>query len=252
MDSFIGWVGGKKALRNIILAEFPPVPTTKYVEVFGGAGWVFFAKEKHPKQLEVYNDFDSDLVNLYRCIKHHREALEQELDFLFQSHEIFYDYKSQMQCRGLTDLQRAARYFYLIKESFGSKKDSFATSKKRINLTINRFKEVQDRLQGVLVENRDFEKLIHLYDSEDTLFYLDPPYHGTERYYNVSFTDDDHYRLNALLKGVKGKFILSYNDDTFVRDLYSDFNIQTAVRNNTLGSHSNNAEKFAELIIKNY
>ena len=64
MNSFISWIGGKKSLRKQLLAEFPE-SIDRYVEVFGGAGWLLFSKEKHAK-FEVYNDVNSNLVNLFR------------------------------------------------------------------------------------------------------------------------------------------------------------------------------------------
>ena len=88
--------------------------------------------------------------------------------------------------RGMTDIQRAARYFYLIKISFGCKKDTFATRPKRLDRVMDRFDEIQKRLSGVIIENRDFEDIIKLYDKEDSLFYIDPPYHTTENYYKTS------------------------------------------------------------------
>lgn len=255
MDSFIGWVGGKKLLRKEIVSRFPESVPNTYVEVCGGAGWVFFEKEKLTKQLEVFNDIDSNLINLYRCIQHHPEALIKELEYIIASREIFYDFREQIDVRGLTDIQRAARYFYLIKISFGCDKRSFATRRKRLDKALERFEEIQSRLTGVVVENRDFEELIKLYDSVDTLFYIDPPYYGTERHYNGNgkpFLKEDHHRLKECLAKIKGKFILSYNDDEFIRCLYDGYNIEGITRNSTLAAHSTNREKFAEVIIRNY
>ncbi|MDY4080088.1 MAG: DNA adenine methylase [Candidatus Metalachnospira sp.] len=256
MDSFIGWIGGKKALRDVIISNFPAEPPKRYVEVFGGAGWVLFRKDKVSGQFEVFNDIDSNLINLYRCIKYHPEALAKELDYILTSREIFYDYKNQLQTCGLTDIQRAARYLYLVKISFGCKKETFATRPKRVDSAVDRFDEIQKRLLGVLIENREFGEIIKLYDSQDTLFYLDPPYHTTEKYYKgvdgVFFCADDHMRLKECLDNIKGKFILSYNDNEFIRKLYSNYNITGAIRNNTLASNSTNEKRFKELIIKNY
>ena len=255
MDSFIGWVGGKKLLRKEIIKRFPAEAPSTYVEVCGGAGWVFFEKEKTAKQLEVFNDIDSNLINLYRCVQHHPEALIKELEFLVSSREIFYDFKEQLNMRGLTDIQRAARYFYLIKISFGCKKQSFATRRKRLDKALERFEDIQDRLQGVVVENKDFYELIELYDSKDTLFYVDPPYHGTEKYYSDNgkpFLEEDHYRLKNKLSQIKGKFILSYNDDEFIRCLYDGYTIEPVSRNSTLAAHCTNSEPYKELIIRNY
>ena len=71
MNSCMGWIGGKRLLRKAILERFPTDEVGRYIEVFGGAGWVLFAKEKLPGQLEVYNDIDGNLVNLFRCVKYH-------------------------------------------------------------------------------------------------------------------------------------------------------------------------------------
>ncbi len=253
MNSFIGWVGGKRALRDIIISEFPEQAPKRYIEVFGGAGWVLFHKEKVSKQLEVYNDIDSNLVNLYRVIKYHRTEFEREFELTLACRENFNDYKEQINVSGLTDIQRAVRYFYLIKLSFGSAKDSYATSGKSLKGTINRLEEVQERLQGVAIENKDFQNLIKVYDKEDALFYLDPPYHKTEKYYKNGneFTVEDHIRLCECLKKIKGKFILSYNDNEFIRKLYKDFIIKDTTRKNTLSAGSNTKE-FKELIIKNF
>ena len=77
MNSFIPWIGGKKLLRKEILARFPKETPSRYIEVFGGAGWVLFAKEQHSKQLEVFNDLNSDLINLYRCVKYHAQEVQR-------------------------------------------------------------------------------------------------------------------------------------------------------------------------------
>ena len=81
MNSFIAWIGGKKLLRKEIVKRFPEEGFTRYVEVFGGAGWVLFEKEQG-KELEVFNDRDSNLINLYRCIKYHCGELQREMEWL--------------------------------------------------------------------------------------------------------------------------------------------------------------------------
>ena len=122
MDSFIGWVGGKKQLRKEIIKRFPAGGVKKYVEVFGGAGWVLFGKEAHEK--EIYNDVNSELVNLFRMVKNHPDALEQEISLTPNSREGFV--RQRAQCpEGLTELQRAARMYYLIRVSYGCKTDTY-------------------------------------------------------------------------------------------------------------------------------
>ena len=256
MNSPIGWIGGKRSLRATILDRFPNDGVGRYIEVFFGAGWVFFGREKHPGQLEVINDKDGQLVNLWRCIKYHRAALQEELDWLLSSREIFQDALSQIHAVGLTDIQRAARYFYLIKTSFGCDKCTFATSSKSIQSTLDYLAKVQERLKGVVIENRDFDPILKTYDRADALFYLDPPYLGTEHYYGGSsstFAKEDHVRRAAALKKIKGRFILSYNDDVYIRKLYEGWcSVESVKRRNLLSGAGKNQKNFAELIIRNY
>jgi len=102
-----------------------------------------------------------------------------------------------------------------------------------------------------VVEKQDFEPLIKTYDRPDALFYLDPPYVGTERHYSVQFGEADHQRLASVLKGIKGRFILSYGDVPLVRELYSWCNIYSTSRTNNLAGTPKN-RTFPEVIIKNF
>ena len=221
----------------------------RYIEVFGGAGWVLFSKEKHAK-LEVYNDADKQLVNLFRCAKYHVDELVKEIDTLcINSREFFEEFKEQIDLRGLTDIQRAARFYLLIRMSFGADRRSFGCSNKNILDKTKYLLDIQERLKNVVIENRDFQKIIKTYDRPNALFYLDPPYHGTESFYDVAFNIDEHLRLKNSLSSIKGKFLLSYNDDDFIRELYKDFNIIAISRGNNISSKGS---IFKELIIKNY
>lgn len=252
MNSFIPWVGGKRLLRKQIISLFPADGFDRYIEVFGGAGWVLFGKERHA-ETEIYNDINGELVNLFRCVKFHCGELQRELSFTLNSREIFNDFRSQFKAQGLTDIQRAARFFILIKISYGSDRHSFGCIKKNMAKMTDYLSQVSERLSSVIVENRSFDKLIGLYDRKAALFYCDPPYHGTEKYYDNAFTDADHEKLRDLLKGIKGRFILSYNDDEFVRKLYKDFTIIETSRQNNLMQRYNEASKsYKELIIKNF
>lgn len=251
MESFMGWIGGKRLLRKAVLERFPTDGIGRYIEAFGGAGWVLFAKEKKAGQLEVYNDINGDLVNLFRCVKYHCGELQRELDWLLSSRELFFDYIEQLHMRGLTDIQRAARFFYAVKISFGSDCRTYETSDKTIERMIPYLTKVKERLIGVNIEQKDFADLIKVYDRKNALFYLDPPYIGTERYYNSPFTEEDHKRLRDALGNVKGRFILSYNNCGMARELYSGYRIEEVSRQNTLAGN-NNSKPYKELIIRNY
>ena len=133
MDSFMSWIGGKKALRKKIVEQFPePRTYNRYIEVFGGAGWVLFSSDSHAK-MEVYNDVNGNLVNLFRCIKYHPDAVQEELRYILISREQFFDAREQIETRGMTDIQRAARFFILIKESFGTDLRSFGLRSRDIH-----------------------------------------------------------------------------------------------------------------------
>lgn len=210
MNSFISWIGGKKLLRQEIIKRFPD-NVSRYIEVFGGAAWVLLAKDRHA-ELEVYNDINCDLINLFRCVKHHCGELQRELSYMLNSRELFQDFKVQYNVRGMTDIQRAARFFMLIKTSYGSDRHSFGCVKKDIGVMVHYLDRIYERLDNVVIENKDFEDLIKVYDRPGSLFFLDPPYFGAEEYYKVPFDMTDHQRLCDVLKGIKGKFLLTYND----------------------------------------
>lgn len=255
MNSFIPWVGGKSQLRKQIIAAFPNVAPKSYIEVFGGAGWVLFGRERHAP-LEVLNDFDGNLINLYRCIQNHSGELERELrkgaPVLLNSREMFFDYQEQMNMRGLTDIQRAARYYYIIRASYGADRRTYVCTRRPLDSSIEHLAEVQQRLCNVVIENRDFADVLRCYNRPQALFYLDPPYYKAEAYYE-GFAADDHVRLREALAEVKGWFVLSYNDTPEIRDLYKGYTIHEVERSNNL-AHKKGAgqDRYRELIITNY
>ena len=255
MKSFIPWIGGKSQLRSRILELFPAEQPGVYVEVFGGAGWVLFAKDRHAP-LEVFNDFDGNLINLYRCIQHHCGELQRELRWggaqrPVISREVFSTYKAQLEVPGLTDIQRAARYYYIIRASFGADRDTFGCSRKPMDSTVDHLALVQERLKDVVIDNRHYADVIRTYNKTKTLFYLDPPYFRTEGYYQ-GFARDDHAELRRTLQAVKGRFVLSYNDAPEIRDLYRGYNIHEVQRANTLAHASGKRDTYNELVITNY
>lgn len=250
MDSFISWVGGKRLLRKEIISRFPADGVEKYVEPFGGAAWVLFGKEPHKK--EVYNDINGELVNLFRMAKYHPDALQRELDLMLNSRVEFFRQRD-MNTATLTELQRAARMFYLIRASYGSRVTTFGVGFKDVSI-IKNLQGVHNRLAKVLLENKSYEEIIRSHDGERTLFYFDPPYHGTEKFYDIEggFREQEHRKLAEMLKGLKGKWLLSYNDDDFIRGLYEGFHIEEVERMNNMGAVNGGKKMFRELIIRNY
>ncbi|QKF86128.1 type II DNA methyltransferase [Campylobacter blaseri] len=223
---------------------------TRYVEVFGGAMSVFYQKE--PSKIEVVNDINGDLINLHKVIRTRPQSIEMVLRTMFRSRELFYDIKNG-RIKPRSNIERAALYYYLISTSFGSKGDNFAMGKSRAGKNIYRsFIAHSKRLKRALIENLSYEKLIKEYDSDETLFYLDPPYVGTENYYKMvnGFTIKDHELLANLLKEIKGKFILSYNDCEVVRELYKGFNFKELSIRYSVNARV--AKRSKELLIMNF
>lgn len=155
MNSFIAWIGGKKLLRAKICERFPK-KYDRYVEVFGGVGWVLFNEER-PGKIEIFNDYNSELINLYRCVKYHCEEVKRELQYMLNSREIFQDFLNQYNMRGMTDIQRAVRFFMLIKTSYGAKLTTFGCVKRNVENFTLMFDEIQKRLNTVIIENEDLK-----------------------------------------------------------------------------------------------
>ena len=249
MNSFISWIGGKRLLRRQILEQFPePGTFDRYIEVFGGAAWLLFASEQHAK-MEVYNDVNGQLVNLFRVVKYHPEALQKELEWMFTSREQFFD--AIQEVRGLTDIQRAARFFIAIKSSFGADCHSFGVRSRDFKGAVDFLTEASGRLNRVVIENLDFEQLLRIYDRPGALFYADPPYYEAEKYYPDRFQPEDHVRLRDALGRLRGRFVLSYNDCPEVRALYQGYPMVEAERQDSLVSKSG-GRRYKELMIKNY
>ena len=208
-------------------------------EVFGGGGWILFHKDPK-KDFEVYNDFNPNLANLFRCVRDHPEELIARLEFTLNSREDFQHIRNELKTRtDLPDVQRAAYFYQIIRQSYASGLDSFGAQPRSMWANFPLIRAACARLQSVVIENRDFEHLIKQYDRPETFFYCDPPYYATEDYYeDVGFTTADHERLANALFNIQGKFLLSYNDCPEIRTLYDrpDITIEGTSRLSTLHS----------------
>jgi len=245
-------IGGKRLLRKQILAHFPADKITRYIEPFGGAGWVLFSRARHAPE-EIFNDADGELINLFRCVKNHCGELQRQMQWMLNSRELFEDALALKNTRGLTDIQRAALYFIVAKESYGADGRTYGASAKHLERATEYFATISHRLQTVKIERRSFEVIIPQYDCTGALFYVDPPYHGTEGYYDTLFRDTQHHLLKDLLSTIKGRFILSYNDDDYVRQLYKDFIIEELARpSNLTARYPDKAKQYHELLIRNF
>jgi len=228
MNSPLSYVGGKSRLSKRIIQLIPEHKT--YCEVFAGAGWVFF--KKNPSKYEVLNDLDSDLISFYRVLQNHLEEFLKQFKWLLASREWFEDWKFQLDGRGLTDIQRAARYYYVQRLCFGGKVKGRTYGvgidrSARINLV--RLEEelsmVHLRIAQVTIENLDWKIFLSKYDRDETFFYIDPPYYKTSCY-KYNFTSIDNYiDLEKTLAKLKGSFILSINDHPDIRNIFKNYKL---------------------------
>jgi len=251
LNSPIAWVGGKRQLRKYIVPLIPDDHKT-YIEGFIGGAWVLFGKA--PSETEVINDINGELANFWRVIKQRHEAFCKEMQYLFSSREIFSVLKDLDRCY-LSEVVRAARFYYLNKNSFGARGINVGAGPGR-HRTINfekleaNIEEVSRRISHVLIEQLDFRQLIKKYDRPETLFYLDPPYVDYPGCYEHDFTDRDHRDLAELLHGLKGRFILSYNNHPLIKQLYRGYKMKNLDTRYSLNDKGN--KRVVELLIANY
>ena len=221
----IPWIGGKRRLAQHLLPLFPE--HTCYVEPFCGAAALFFLKT--PAKVEVLNDINGELVTLYRCVQHHLEEFVRQFKWALASREMF-KWAQQTPPAVLTDIQRAARFYYLQHQAFGGRVSgqSWGTATTAPPVNLLRIEESLSmahlRLASAYVEHLDWAACIERYDRPHTLFYCDPPYWGhTDDYGKDIFSPADFERLRGLLGGLQGRFILSLNDRPEVRELFAGF-----------------------------
>lgn len=155
----------------------------------------------------------------------------------------------------LRDVDRAAKFYQLIRYSYASGLDSYAAKSHSVWSDFPLIDMACRRLQSVVIENKDFERLIKQYDREVSFFYCDPPYFATESYYkDVEFKTKDHIRLRDTLSACKGKFLVSYNDCPEIRELWNlpNIHIEEIKRLNNLAQRYEGGKLYNELLISNY
>lgn len=205
-------VGNKSSVLHILYAVFP-LEYNRFVDGFGGSGSVLLGKPT-PDSFEVYNDYDRNLANLFRCMKERTMATIRELGFCnlnsredfnalkkFFAHEEFDDayfseeidltkrillapeaaelFELRTRLKEDYSVRRAAMYLKLLRYSYSSGCKSFAAQPFDISKLFMLIQQLETRMANVVVENQDFETLIRHYDRPDTFFYLDPPYLGS-------------------------------------------------------------------------
>ncbi|PYE87391.1 DNA adenine methylase [Phyllobacterium leguminum] len=249
------YIGGKRQLSRRICECIAAVPHSLYAEPFVGMGGVFFKRSSAPRT-EVINDRSGDVVNLFRILQRHYPYFMDMLKFQITSRREFERLKASNPVT-LTDLERAARFLYLQRLTFGGKVAgrTFGVQRAgsaRFNLTrlAPILDDIHERLTGVVIENLDWLDFIDRYDQPETLFYLDPPYWGSEDYYGKELFSRDQYEVMAgRLARIKGRFLLSINDVPDIRSIFSAFDIEDVSLTYTASGGRGKAVR--ELIISN-
>jgi DNA adenine methylase len=255
MKSFLSYLGGKHLLAGKIVKRIPP--HICYCEVFAGAAWVLFTKEE--SKVEILNDINIDLVTLYRVVKNHLEEFIRYLKWILVARDEFERFKSE-NSEALTDIQRAVRFYFLLKAGYSSKIKSptFGISAERPpRLNLLRIEEdlsaIHLRLARVYIENKPYADVINRFDKSGTFFYLDPPYYGHEKDYGDEiFYREDFRRLGDILTKIRGKFLLSINDHPKTREIFKEFRISKEKTIYTAGHGPAPHKKVTELLISNY
>ena len=217
------------------------VPHKTYCKVFVGMGGVFFRRRSRPIA-EVINDRSGDVANLFRILQRHYPQFMDTLRSQIAGRREF-DRLKASDPSTLTDLERAGRFLYLQRLAFGGKVAgrNFGVSPRSgsgFNLTrlAPLLDDIYDRLAGVTIENLDWLAFIDRYDRPETLFYLDPPYHGSEGDYGRDLFGREQFELMAdRLRSLKGRFILSINDVPEMREVFGGFTVEDADLRYSLG-----------------
>lgn len=249
----VPWIGGKRRLAKHLLPLFPPHEC--YVEPFCGAAALFFLKP--PVRAEVINDINGELINLCRVVAHHLEEFMRQFKWALVSRQMW-QWLGETPPETLTDIQRAARFFYMQRLGFGGKVEgrtfgTSTTSGARLNLL--RIEEdlsaAHVRIARATIEHLGWRECVARYDRPHTLFYCDPPYWGTEGY-GVEFGLDEYDHMAALARSIKGRMVISVNDIPEMRRAFSGLSIERVELAYTVGGTGRQARPAGELIIRNW
>lgn len=253
------WFGGKSKQADYIISKMPAHKV--YIEPFGGAAHVIAQKPRINH--EVYNDIDGIVVNFIMQAIENTEKLIEKCSQLPYSRQLYEKWRREELPRD--PLEQAVRFFYLNRSAIskGNAEEVPKTGWRHSTTSsqnpamgyvnaCNNIKSFARRMQGVMIEHLDFRTIIEKYDSEEALFYVDPPYIGRERFYSGGFTWEDHCELAEMLNAVKGKVIVSYYPDPAIDVLYKGWNIEShGAFKQAIGGQNVGAQA-EELLIMNY
>jgi DNA adenine methylase len=257
VNSLIAWAGGKYRLRSLIIKRIPNDHVC-YAEPCCGAASVFFGKT--PSRLEVLNDVDDELVNLFSVVKLDPEAFAKGVEWMFSSRRIYTTLKAG-DPRRLCPATRAVRFYYLIMLGFGCKRSemcfgvtpSGGARRFCASNVIERVREIHKRLERAVIECLPATEMIKRYDRPATFFFVDPPYHGVSQPYAGKMDADDQEELRDVLADCKGRWLMTNSDHPFIRKLYRGFALDVLpTRYSLMTDAKARARRLGTLLVGNY
>lgn len=266
---FLKWAGGKTKLIQQYQPYFPKTFKTYYEPFLGGGSVFFHFSRQLPLFSAVLTDINPELINAYHCIQTQPEQIISLLTIHQKRHSPEYYYQVRGNFQG-TIYEKAARLIYLNKTCFnGLYREN---SKGEFNVPLGRYKKpnifnpdlirsVSAVLQHVQLEVRPFEDVLHCATSGDDFVYFDPPYHPVSytsnftAYSRNSFNEDDQLKLSKVFtelaqRGVK--VMLSNSDCSFIREIYSEFNIHRISALRTINSNIKKRGSISEVLVTSY
>jgi DNA adenine methylase len=236
----------------MLKALLPLIPEhLLYCEVFGGGLAVFLSKPE--SDVEVVNDINGELISFYRCCKFHLDALLDELDLVMNSRQEFEDYLQQP---GLTEIQRAARWFIRNKLSFGGMGKNFGVSRAHpMSSRAKRLLAIRSlnrRFDRTTIEHTSWDRCLDLYDHAEGFFFLDPPYLDAGGSAYAGWSEIQLEQFCHRVKKLKAKWIITFQDCDQVRDHLTGFQIHAISRANGIGNNTGKKGRvYREVIITN-
>ena len=246
--TFYGRLGGKSRIANHLISLFPTDMDT-FVEVFLGAGNILMRLNKDQFKTRAVNDLDKMVYYLFKDIQEINEInlgdvnvdawkrIKRQLEWVFVA----------------PPAQRFGLLLNHVWFSYGGMCGSFDKKKadtgdKRVKALMKKLNVLKDHLRGVEIHNHGYDEMIQKFkDDEKAFIYCDPPYYQTKGYKH----DINHEDLKRQLDGCKGKWMVSYNDHPYIRELYQDYHITTLETAYTIkGNHKRQTK--TEIIITNY
>ena len=233
-----GWYGGKFSHLGFILPHIP-VDAVHFCDVYGGSAAILINLSPYP--VETYNDLDSELVNFFSTLRNQTGKLIKAISLTpFSREELILACRPEL---GLSKLERARRFYVRARQtrtglaqrsSEGRWAHCVLTSRAGMAGAVSRWlgsvdglPEITQRLQRVQIENAPALDVIHRYDTENTVFYLDPPYvhsaRGDSAAYGFEMSDEDHMELADTLQMIRGRAVLSGYRTPLYDLLYKDW-----------------------------